>query len=236
MVNANARLFLVTGSDFPQRHAAIENIKKNISAHLKLSSLEGLPTLIFYAKEIELRNFEEQVATLSFRKEKIILVKDVQALAKDVKEFLLKNMEKVLSVNYLILETERDHAQFSKEKKIATDPFFMYVAQQATLARAGSAALRISLDDFIKKLRAKDLSSTLFILRKLFEQESSLEGKELLGLKVLGILIGSFSYTRDQRQKQKCFDYLWSADRAVKEKGLDTLLVLEYTITKLLRS
>jgi len=56
---------------------------------------------------------------------------------------------------------------------------------------------------------------------------------KLLGPQILGILVKRCSYLRDPAQRQRCLKYLWQADRALKEKGLDARLALETLLVKL---
>jgi hypothetical protein len=232
MVGLNSRIYFITGQFFNPRQLIIENIKKKV---LK-NSASPLNTLIFYSKEINIKELEEKILTFSFNKEKIIIVKEAHSLAKDFKDFFLANLKKVLAHNYFIFETDRDYAEFIRDRKLSSDTFFKFILQNATSPLKYQKApftSRVSFADLCRSVNKRDASSALYILEKLFESRNSEREKEMLGLQILGFLVQECSHSKNSLLKQKYFDYLWQADRLIKEKGLEPRWALEILLTKL---
>lgn len=233
MVGLNNRVFLVTGKDFAQRRLAIDGIKKKV---LKKASAY-LNILTFYGKEIILKDLKEKIFTFSFEGEKIILIKDADRLSKEIREFLLGNFKKIISCNYLILETEIDYAQLGRDKKISADKFFNFILKHAEIPfkyRNFSTAYGVSFEAFKKSVRANDLSNSLYILGKLFDNKISDREKEIFGLQILGVLVGECSYLRNPLLREATFKHLWATDRLIKEGAYSPRFALEVLLTKLL--
>ena len=226
MVNIRERVFLVSGANFSQRQRVVENIKKRILRNKSLS----LNTLIFYSKEIDVKDLELRLLTISFDRSKIAIFKNFHDLSSAAGDFLFHNLTKILANTYLIFETDRDHYQLYKSKKFVKDKFFTSVLKRAALFRTSSLREKFSIENFINSIRRNDLVSSLYILEGLFAAGSK---EKILGPQILGILIGEFSYIKDTTEKDKYFKYLWEADRAIKEKGLGARIVIETLLVKL---
>lgn len=222
------RILLILGANFLQRQQAIKSIKKRILKEKPLS----LNTLTFYSKEIDIGNLEEELFTVSFDKQKIIIFKDFCDLAPSARRFLLTNLKKIVASNYLIFETNRDYYQLQKDREFISDKFFIFILKKATLVKVNSFKKKISIEDFMISIGKNDLASSLYILENLFEGG----GKDkVLGPQIIGILAKKFSYLTGATKK-RYFEHLWEADRAIKEKGLSSRLVLETLLVKLFGS
>ncbi|UCD15890.1 MAG: hypothetical protein JSV34_02250 [Candidatus Omnitrophota bacterium] len=228
MVSDPRRVFIVAGLDFLQRKASLNAIKSRI---LQQKSTQ-LNILTFYGKEIDIRLLEEHAFTFSFDREKIVIIKDAYNLSREIREFLLQNYKKIVSTNYIILEIERDYFQLRRDKKIVNDKFFSFIFRQAVSFKAVSRQRQVSLEDFKRSIRKKDLSSSLYFLEKLFERGNTRE----MGPLILGILVRETAYSNNFFDKEKKFSHLWEADRAIKEKGIDTKLAIELLLAKLFSS
>jgi DNA polymerase III delta subunit len=226
MLNIREKVFFVSGSDFFQRQLAVGNIKKRISKN----SHELLSSSIFYGKETELVSLQEKLLTASFGKNKVIIFKDFLGLNIAIRNFIFVNLEKVLSVNYIIFETDKDYYQLQRNKKITSDKLFNLILTKSSLIKVTSLKRKVSMNDFIDALRRKDLSSSLYILESLFESGSK---DKMFGVQVIGILVRNSSYLKDSFKKDKSFKYLWEADRAIKEKGVDVRLAIQTLLVKL---
>lgn len=222
-MNIRERVFLVVGIDFSQRKLAIDNIKKRTKS-------SELFTLTFHSKEINDKDLQ-QIFSFSFEKERIVIFKDAYNLPISVKDFLFKNLKKITSVNYIILEIEKDYYSLRKEKKIVSDSFFNFIFEKACVFKISSYSRSVSLNDFSKSIRKHDYSFAIYILEKLFQ--AGAKDKEL-GLQILGIIVGEISYLRNHPRREKSFYYLWEADRAIKEKGLNSRFAIEVLLSKLL--
>ena len=227
MVNIRERVFLISGNNFLQHRLAIENIKKRI--------LKGKTTPFdvhtFYGKETNVRDLGEKLFTVSFKKEKIIVFKNSRDLSAAVRNFLFENLNKILAANYLIFETDEDYYQFQKNKKLTADKLFSIVLKKAALFRVASIKEKSSMEDFIGSIRRNDLAASVYILEKLFKGGSK---NKALGPQIIGILVQKFSASggKNPTEKDRYFRYLWEADRAIKEKGLDPRLVIETLLAK----
>lgn len=233
MVGSSPRIFLVTGIDFNQRQLLIENIKNKVFK----KPATPLNILTFYSKEIDIKDLQEKILTFSFDKEKIIIIKNAESLTKEAKEFLFNNLKKILSHNYIILETDKDYLQLQRDKKISSDIFFGFILKNAEIPfkdRKPSASYEISFEGFKRSTRKNNAAEALYILEKLFESKASDREKEILGLQILGVLVGECSYLKNPLLREKSFNYLWETDRLIKEKGLEPRFALEILLTKLL--
>ena len=235
-VNIRERVFLISGNNFPQHRLAIENIKKRILKE-KTTSLD---VHTFYGKETNIRDLGEKFFTTSFQKNKIIVFKNSRDLPVAVRDFIFQNLQKILEANYLIFETDEDYYQFQKDKKLIADKLFNIVLKKAALFRVVSIKEKSSMESFMGSIRRNDLAASVYILEKLFKGGSKDKG---LGPQIIGILIrkfstqgfsmgGSASGKKNFAEKDRYFKYLWEADRAIKEKGLDPRLVIETLLAK----
>jgi len=226
MVGLRDRFFLVSGTEFSQRKRAIDNIKKRI---LKNKSAP-LNILTLYSKEIDLKDLSQKLFTVSFDKTKIVVFKNFESLASKVKEFIFQNYKKILIGNYLIFETEKDLYQLKKNKRIASDKFFNLIFKEAASFKVFSTRPKATTNDLMYSLRGNDLNSSLYILESLFKDGAK---EEMLGPLIIGMLVRKCSYMSDPVKKDKCFNYLWEADRRIKEKGLGSRLIVEVLLVKL---
>ena len=223
MVNEK-KIFIVAGTDFLQRQRAIESIKKRI--------LKDAPSLLsiftLYSKEINPDQLRKNIFTLSFNKEKIVIFKNALKLSSPVKSFLFKEIKRIISNNYIVLEIEKDYYQFQKEND--RENFFRFAINQAAIFKVPSRTQDVSFEDFIKSIYRNDLGSSLYIMEKLFTGKNKDTG---LGVKILGVLISKFSRINIPLKRQVYFRYLWEADRSMKEKGINPRLTLETLLVRL---
>lgn len=229
-MNTAKKVFLVIGDDFFQRRRLIENIKKTILQNKK----DPLNIINIYTKETDFKTVQEKVLNFSFNQEKIVVFKDAYRLSPSVKDFLLKNFEKIISANYLILEIEAEYSLFRQDRKITSDRFFQFLFKEAVgLKTSAPAPETSSWNDFSRGMRQKDLEGCLYFLEKLFRAEGN--GKELAPL-ILGVLGREISFCRDPQEKETGFFHLWQTDRQIKEKGIEAKLAIEILLIKLLTS
>ncbi|MCK4912307.1 MAG: hypothetical protein KAS05_01140 [Candidatus Omnitrophica bacterium] len=228
-VNIRERVFLIAGADFSQHQRVVDNVKKRILRQ-KTSSFDSLT---IYSKEANAKDLAEKLFTTSFEENKIVIFKNVQELSLVARKFLFTNLDKILSNNYLIFETDKDYYQFQKDKKLINDDFFVSVLKKATLFKVASIKRKVTIEDFIASLRRNNLSDSVYIVEKLFAGGSK---DRILGPQIIGILVRKLSFLENPAKKDKYFKYLWEADRAIKEKGLDSRLVIESLLVKVLGS
>ncbi len=226
MVSVRDKIFLICGSDSSQQGRVLANIKKRI--------LQGpnpsLNTLTLYGKEVDVKVLQEELFLTSFNKNKSVIFKNFFELKAEAKDFIFNNLKKILTANYIICQTDKDYYQLQKNKRFASDKLFSFVLKNAALYRVACGPKKLSLEDFMAGIRRNDLNLSLYVLESLFGSGSK---DKALGPQVIGILVKKFSYLRDSSEKDRAFRYLWEADRAIKEKGLDPRLVIESLLVKL---
>ena len=227
MVNIREKVFLISGTNFLQRQRVVENIKKRI---LKVKA-SHLNVFTFYSKETSPKDLGEKLFTTSFGKEKIAVFKNSQDLSPAITKFLFDNFKRILSNNYLIFETDKDYYQFQKDRRFTNDKFFVSVLKKAALFRVVSTKDKPTMDDFTASLRKNDLATSVYILEKLFAGGAK---DKMLGPQIIGILVRKLSFLKNPTEKNRYFKYLWEADRAIKEKGLDSRLVIESLLVRVL--
>jgi DNA polymerase III delta subunit len=226
MASLKDRIFLICGQDYPQRRLIIENIKKRI-----LQKATGqFNTLTFYAKEIDIKDLQEKILLIPFDQKKILIFKDAENIPKAIKEFLLNDITKILSNNYILFETEKTY--FTNDRRIAQDKFLNFVFSNSTLFKVGKYVSGPSFSDFIISIRSGDLSTALYVLAKLFEVKASDSERKVLGLQLFGVLVSEVSYLKDNDLRRKYLKHLLKTDRLIKEKGMEPRLAIELFLSK----
>ncbi len=223
-VNIRERVFLIAGCDFSQRQIAVEGIKKRIFK----GTQTALNTFVFYPKEIDFLDLQEKLLLNSFGGSRLIIFKDFLDLNPQVADFLSQNLKKISAGTYFIFETDKDYYWLGRDKKIISHKFFSWLLKEAALIKTVALKREASFRDFLDSLNRKDLASSLYILESLFQKDPK---DKLLGPQVIGALVKR--YANLSQEKGKTWDYLWEADRAIKEKGLDPRLILEALLVKL---
>ena len=226
MAKLKEKIFFICGQDFEQRRLITENIKKTILPVAPGSLL----TLIFYAKEIDIKDLQEKISLISFDKNKILIFKDAESIPKAIKDFLLNNITKILSNNYILFETEKDY--FVNDRRIAQDKFLSFIFSNSLVFKAGKQAYQISFGDFINSVRSGDLSQALYILARLFETRTTDSEKKALGLQLFGVLVSEVSYLKDSGLRRKYLNYLLKTDRMIKEKGMEPRIAIELFLSR----
>ena len=226
MANLKSRIFLICGQDFASRRLIIENIKKTI-----LQKATGsLNTLIFYAKEIDIKDLQEKILLIPFDQKKILIFKDIENIPKAIKDFLLTSITKILSNNYILFETEKNY--FANDRRIAQDKFLSFIFSNSTIFKAGKYIYQTSFNDFINSIRSGDPASSLYVLSRLFEAKTSDGEKKALGLQLFGVLVSEVSYLKDKNLREKYFKQLLKTDRMIKEKGMEPRFAIELFLSR----
>jgi len=226
MVSIRERIFLICGADFSQRQRALTNLKNRILKNSPLS----LNSITFYSKELDSKTLKEKLFVSSFGKNKVVIFKNFFEMKAQTRILLFNNLKKILTTNYIICETDKDHYQLQSNKRLISDKLFALVLKRAALFRVASSKRKVSIQDFMSSIRKSDLTSSLYILESLFEAGAK---DKVLGPQVIGILVRNFSYLKNPVEKDRAFKYLWEADRAIKEKGLAPRLVIETLLVRL---
>lgn len=224
-MNVRERLFLILGGDFNQRQLALSGIKKRL---LKQESLP-IDFFTFYAKEIDLKTFSEKLLTVSFGQRKVVIFRNFHQLTSPVRKLFLKNIKKILETNYMIFDSDKEYYQLQKDKKFLSDELFSFIIKRAAIFRVSAARKEFSIQDFMSSLRKNDYKSCLYVVESLFAAGAK---ADILGPQIIGILVHR-STGLNGHQRKKHLQYLWEADRNLKEKGLDPRLVISTLLVKI---
>ena len=222
------RLFFVIGAEFSHRKRAIDGVK----ARLLKKKESSLNTYTFYAKEINLNSLKDALLSFSFEGDKVVVFKDSQNLDAKVKEFIYDNIKSILDINYLIFEVEKDFFYVKNDRRFNKDKFFNFLINNATLYKINSFTEDISIKKFLFFIRKNNLQESLYILEKIFS--SGAKANDFTGMQILGALTREFSYLNDLPKRQKCFNLIWNADRALKQGRLNQKAAIQLLVTKLL--
>ncbi len=220
------RIFLIYGSNYLGFKRAIEGLKKRLSC----VGRDALNSIVFYAKELEISDLSNVLLSVSFSKDRIVIFKDFDFLNGDCRNFIFKNINKIIEGNCLVFQTDRDYYQLQKNRKFSGDDLFSFLIKKSASIKIGFEKKPLSVEDFIITARKRDLSSCLYCVESLFKDSSK---AKILGPQLMGILISQIAYHRDSTRKSVDFTNLWEADRLMKEKGVNSRLVIETLLTKL---
>ncbi|MCF7895369.1 MAG: hypothetical protein K9L69_04495 [Candidatus Omnitrophica bacterium] len=226
MVGEKFKTYLVSGGSPFQRRKVINNIKRDVFTGEK----SRLRAVTLYAGDINLDSFKDLVFTLSFQKKKVVLIKDFISLSKPIRNFIFKNIQKILNYNYIIFESEITYFSLGKKKKIVSDPFFNYIIKNSKKYGQRALPAGLSIEDFRNQLYKNNLSSCLFILEELLSSKTK---SNKIAPQILGLIIAKFSYLRNFDQQKKAFNQLWQADRTLKQSNIDIRILMERLLIKL---
>lgn len=218
------RLFLISGGNFDQRQRTINSIKKRLFKD-KGSSLD---IFTFYGKEVELKDLGDKLLTTSFGQRRMVIFRNFHQLKAPARKFIFKNINKILLANYVIFDSDKEYYQLQRDKRFMSDSLFTLAIKQAAIYRVSSVKRELTIQDLMSSLRKNDLDSSLYISESLFRFGSNIH---ILGPQIIGILVRQCS-DFSSRRREACLEYLWEADRALKEKGIDSRLVINCLLVK----
>ncbi|MFH1772174.1 MAG: hypothetical protein ABH872_05085 [Candidatus Omnitrophota bacterium] len=220
------RLYLVAGKDLRQRKMAIERIKQKISKETSACYSE----YIIFGKDADCLSIKENVFTFSFTRGKILILRDPLKLSKDVKIILKNNLDKVLSVHYLIVESQDDYYYLQNSKKLASDELFGFILRNAQKVKISSSGPPNFMANFKKSIRAAGKEAVFLSLENLFKEVSN--ASDIAPL-ILGIMVNEVSAIKDKAKRLSCLEYIWRADRDIKEYGNDARVAVELLLIRL---
>ncbi len=177
-LNLKARVFFIVGDNFFKIQYLMERIEQRLSFNPN-----SLNTLTFYGKDLEIETLRDSLMGSPFQR--LLLFKGAEFLSGQIKEFLVKNLERIAQGYYLVFIVEKDPHLFFKDKAVSADKLFSLLLRKATLFRIASLK-EISIEDFSRALRIGNLKQALYILERLFKGRIPLEK---LGPQILGILV-----------------------------------------------
>lgn len=223
------KIFFICGEDYQKRQIRIENIKKQIFQGKSKPEI-----LTLYGKDlgrtISLEDLKIKIFSHSFSGIRLIIFKDATALKESVKNFIVKEINKILSCNYLIFDMDFAGLDFRKIKNIRDGNFIRSLSSYSCIYNIPSAFPEVSLYNFKKSIRKRDLVKSILLLRKLIRENNE---KKYLMI-ILGVLIDEFSHQPSPSKRREAFSLLWDTDRKLKTTNLTSLL-LERLLVKLLK-
>ncbi|MCF7907940.1 MAG: hypothetical protein K9L86_03590 [Candidatus Omnitrophica bacterium] len=219
------RLFLISGGNFDQRQRTLSGIKKRLFKE-KDSPLD---TFTFYGKEVELKGLNDKLLTASFGQRRMIIFRNFHQLASPVRKFIFKNIKRILLANYVVFDSDKEYYQLQRDKRFMSDSLFTLAIKQAAVYKVSPVKKDFSFQDLMSSLRKNDLNSSLYIIESLFRSGSN---AHMLGPQIIGVLVHKCSGFSNPR-REICLEYLWEADRALKEKGVDSRLAIETLLVKI---
>jgi hypothetical protein len=229
MVELKSKVFLIASCQAAGRQKALAAVK----AKLLNKNNSSLNLITLYPRELDLVSLQEKIAVFSFNREKLLIFKDFLTIPVQLKDYIFSHITDIISHNFLVFETARDYGELTKDKAAGKDKLTEFLLKNAFCVKISGVSEYIpSLDGFKSALRKRDLSTVLYVLEKLLLGSKSAASS--LAPQILGILTAEFSYLKDYNKKQKSLHYLWQADRAIKEKGLDPRFIMEVVLIKLL--
>ena len=215
---------MIAGRDFQKRRQVLDKLRLKLLGE----NQTGMSVQVFYPDDLDPGRLRENLLNFSFEQRRLAVFKDFCRLDPEVRGFLSANFEKIIQMNFVIFETELPYASLQEDKKIYKDDFFSLVLKKAYLLKIHSPQMDADLEDFKRSLRRRDVDALLVILNKLLATPADVAA---LGPQIMGILVAEFSYA-DRANKEKYLQYLWEADRRVKENGVSAKLAIELFIAQ----
>ncbi len=220
------KIFCVIGKEFTQRQYALTKITRSLLGKRD----QSLYVSVFYPHETELEHIRRAVSNYSFAGDKILVVKDPHVLKKDIKQFLLDELDTIAASNYLVFDIEHDYASLLKDRKLSRDRFIQCILKKAQVYKIQSYGSDVPLFALLNAVRRNNQARALYVLEELFREESN---ETKIGMQILGMLIREFSQPRYRFRQKDLLALLWEADRSVKERGLRPKLALSILLTKI---
>lgn len=207
-------VYLFIGQDYLSKGAKLKKIKEELLAG-------GLPDFnadILYAKELHLRNLQEIILYLPFKSQKrIVIIKGIQDLKKEVQEFLLEYLKRPEPKIILILD-----ADYYEPK----DEFMNQVARRAQVLRFKEPAA-INTFTLSRKIGSGRAGEALKVLNQLLENSEKPE--RILG----GLRYAKEKEMRSPQELRKQLKALLNCDIDIKTGRLKPEFALERLVVRL---
>jgi len=207
------KIFSIIGNNFFERQGIIEKIKSKISK-------STLDTFIFFSYELSLSKFREEIFSFSLEKAKLLIFKDAFNLSPDIKNFFIKNFNKIPQNNYIIFEIDN---------YLSKDIFFDFIFKNTTVLRISNNQNNY-IEMLKKSIKKRNLPLALYSLNNLF----NLTTNKNLATQILGILVNEIFYINDFLKQKKFFNYLFKLDREIKESLIEPKVAIELALVKIL--
>lgn len=150
MVEKQVSLYLLIGQDPAAKDAQLKKIKETFLD--KTNTDFNLD--VFYARELNLCDFQERVLALPLKaKKRLLVIKGAQSLKENIRAFILKEVSKGLDKIVLVLDVDQPEAHDTFVQRIArfarvyrfgvTTPLDTFTLSRSIESGKAEAALRI---------------------------------------------------------------------------------------------
>jgi len=218
------KVFLVASRDGAQRQLALASAKKYIPEELFKNQM----VTTVYAAEANLSAVQNDLLTFSFIGQKAFIFKNADLFSQDIRDFFIENIVAISENVYLVFEIEEDLAALQGLAK--KDRLIALLLAETTVIKTSAARPEVTIKDFMSAVTRRDVNVALAVMEKLF----SLEREEKLAPSIIGFMTSQASNINDIDKKKKSLQYLWDADRAIKERGHNSRIILEALVVRML--
>lgn len=207
-------IYLFVGEDEFSKDIRLQKIKQGFF----LPQFESFNFEILYAKELDLRTFQEKLLQLPVKaKQRLILIKDAPKLKVDIKEYLLSYLKKPFAHVVLILDARRIDRR---------DSFFNQISSLGKIINFRES-IELNAFTLARQIFQRRIKLALKLLRQLLLRGEKPE-------KILGALRYQLHKERldSQERKKKLLDLLY-CDIDIKTGRLKPELALERLLVRL---
>lgn len=216
MVGRDSFLYLFIGEDSFSKEIKFKKIKEeNLAKQTEVFNLD-----VLYAQEINLKNFQEKILLVPFKsKKRVVVVKNVQYLKKDIKEFIFHLMQDRRQKPPLILVLDFDRR----------DPKDEFLKKIMRLAQVYHFSSPVPTNTFTlsRQINLRRTDSALRVLDQLFKNGEKAE--RIIG----GLRYASEKDTLDSWEKRKKLQLLLNCDIEIKRGKLSPEFALEKLVVNL---
>jgi len=219
MVKASG-VYLFIGQDSISKEARLKKIKEEfLSKGIEQFSFDTL-----YAKDFNLKQFQERLLFFPFKSPKrIIVIKNAQDLKEEIRDFILRYIKKPFSRVLLVLDITS--AGYDREEKL--EEFIHTLTRYAQVVRFREEPRGVDSFMLARQIDLKKPEYALRILNQLYRDGEKPE-------RILGGLRYSWQkYTKDPLEKRKKLKHLLNCDIDIKTGKLKADFALEKLIVKL---
>lgn len=203
------------------------HFKKIQREKIKSSLLRYYPNLTFitlFSRELKLDALQREIENISFTK-RVLIFKNSQNLADDIKKYLLKEIKKIQS-NFFIFDFD---IESSLRSKLQDDTFFAALFKISPPFKIAGTGKDFSLRDLAFALKRNATLEALLIMSHLFRSHS----KEKISMQTLGLIVKLFADYKDPQLRKEYLNYIFESDRLIKEGVISSRVALELLILKL---
>jgi hypothetical protein len=221
MAKDNSSVFVVLGRNPNYKKIRIEKIKDSL-----LVKHSNITPVYLFAEDLILLNLRQEIDNLSFNK-RMFIFKSAESLSGEIKSYLSKELKKPDIGDVFIFDFDAGIEDIARFKK---DSFFSFLFRINPPFKMGGRYRDVSLRDLAFALRRNSPEESLEIISLLFDKNP----KEKISMQILGLIIKvvTDNYS-DPRLRKRWINYLFQADRQLKEGLLHPQRALEFLVLRI---